>query len=152
MKFTTIEEVLEYFDELDTEVLHPTGLEQAIIGIVERFGMQPVILLDREKCIDILVKRDGMTEEEADEFFEYNIIGAWMGEGTPCFATLIEKKRETPGHKLTVKVIPAAKPLDCQGIDSETKTGKLDCSHPFIYREYIGQTPGKCVTCKRIVP
>ena len=28
---------------------------------------------------------DGMTEEEAVEYFEFNIIGAWMGEETPCF-------------------------------------------------------------------
>ena len=26
-----------------------------------------------------------MTNEEAIEFFEYNIQGAWVGEGTPCY-------------------------------------------------------------------
>jgi hypothetical protein len=59
--------------------------------MVERFGMRPVILLDRDKCISIFVERDGMTHEEAEEYFEFNIIEAWVGEGTPCFATLIEK-------------------------------------------------------------
>jgi hypothetical protein len=33
--------------------------------------------------------RDGMEYEEAEEFFDFNVIGASMGEGTPCFATLI---------------------------------------------------------------
>jgi hypothetical protein len=27
----------------------------------------------------------GMTEEEAQEYFDYNIIGAYVGERTPCF-------------------------------------------------------------------
>jgi len=47
-------------------------------------------LLDRDKCIDILIKRDRMSYEEADDFFEFNAVGSWMGEGTPCFATLIK--------------------------------------------------------------
>jgi hypothetical protein len=53
--------------------------------------MNPLILLDRDKCIEILVERDGMDHDEAEEFFEYNVIGAWMGEGTPCFAILIKE-------------------------------------------------------------
>jgi hypothetical protein len=27
----------------------------------------------------------GMSEEEAEEFYEFNTIGAWMGDGTPIF-------------------------------------------------------------------
>ena len=26
-----------------------------------------------------------MTNEEAIEYFEFNVVGAWMGEGTPIF-------------------------------------------------------------------
>ena len=29
-----------------------------------------------------------MTEEDAEEFFSFNQIGAWWGETTPCFITL----------------------------------------------------------------
>jgi len=32
-----------------------------------------------------MVARDGMTEEEAIEYFEFNVTGAWVGEGTPAF-------------------------------------------------------------------
>jgi hypothetical protein len=35
--------------------------------------------------LDILVKRDGMSPEEAREFFEYNTVGSWVGEETPIF-------------------------------------------------------------------
>ena len=38
--------------------------------------------------------RDGMSYEDAIEFFEYNTIGSWMGEGTPLFAPLIGVKDE----------------------------------------------------------
>jgi hypothetical protein len=30
---------------------------------------------------------DGMTEEEAEEYFNFNQLGAWIGENTPCFLT-----------------------------------------------------------------
>jgi hypothetical protein len=86
-----VSEFLENFSETNKDALYPTGFENAIIGSVERYGMNPLILLDRDKCIEILIERDGMDHDEAKEFFEFNIIGAWMGEGTPCFAILVKK-------------------------------------------------------------
>ena len=32
-----------------------------------------------------------MSEEEAQEYFEHNTIGAWVGEGTPLFIHLTEE-------------------------------------------------------------
>lgn len=80
------DEFLEYLSEFEGEKLYPTEHKDAIVGIVERFGMNPIIVLDKMKIIRKLV-RDGMTEEEAEEFFSFNIVGAWMGEGTPAFVT-----------------------------------------------------------------
>jgi len=90
-----IEEVLDYINEMNPEALYPTDMGNAVIGVVERFGQDPLVLLDREKCIRILMGNmdddsEQMTREEAEEYFQYNTIGAWMGEGTPCFATLTE--------------------------------------------------------------
>ena len=51
--------------------------------------MNPVVLYNKNKCIDIMIKRDGMTEEEAIEFYYYNIVGAHMGDYTPCFAEIL---------------------------------------------------------------
>ena len=64
------------------------GFDEAIIGISERCGRAPIVAYDRDKCIDILVERDGMTYEEAEDFFGFNGIGSWMGEETPEFITL----------------------------------------------------------------
>ena len=65
------------------------GFEDAFIGMSYRFGIDvPVATYDREKCIEIII-RDGwqtvVTREEADEYFEYNVIGAWLGDSTPIF-------------------------------------------------------------------
>lgn len=86
-----ISEFLDNFSEMNDKAIYPIGFENAVIGSVERFGMAPLILLDRDECIRIFMDRDGMDYEEAIEFFDFNVIGAWMGEGTPCFATLIKK-------------------------------------------------------------
>lgn len=81
------EKVREYLADIDSEVLLADGFDEAIIGTVERFSSGPLVLYDREKCIQILMGQE-MTRSEAEEFFDYNVTGAWMGDGTPCFATL----------------------------------------------------------------
>tara|TARA_Y100000361_G_C10873440_1_gene195394 strand:+ start:96 stop:359 length:264 start_codon:yes stop_codon:yes gene_type:complete len=69
------------------------GFDEAIIGTVERFGdSEAIVLYDKEKVIQILMKE--MPREEAEEYFYYNIIGAYVGEGTPAFATIIKEKDE----------------------------------------------------------
>lgn len=75
---------------MNEEAVYPTDLKDAIIGYVERIGLSPCILLDREKCVDIFIERDGMTYEEAIEHFEFNVIGSYVGESTPMFATLMK--------------------------------------------------------------
>ena len=67
------------------ELLLADGFEAALIGTGERWGQPTIAVYDREKCIEVLEKRDGMTQEEANEFFEFNVVGAWVGEQTPIF-------------------------------------------------------------------
>jgi hypothetical protein len=57
--------------------------DEAIIGVAERIGMEAVVAYDTDKIIEIL-SRD-MTEEEAIEYFDFNIIGAYVGERTPIY-------------------------------------------------------------------
>ena len=61
------------------------GFEDAIIGTAERVGMRDVVAYDAEKCIQILIDRDGMTSQEAHEFFHFNVLDCWVGEQTPVF-------------------------------------------------------------------
>lgn len=60
------------------------GFDDAIMGICHSFGKESVVCYDQIKILSNLVSQ-GMTEEEAQEYFDYNIIGAYVGEKTPCF-------------------------------------------------------------------
>ena len=40
---------------------------------------------DYDKCINVFKSRDGMTHEEAVDFFHYNVSDAYVGEYTPAF-------------------------------------------------------------------
>ena len=85
---TTEQEVQDWIIEYNEEALLADGFEEAFLGVSEVFGRPLLATYDRDKCIDILVERDGMTYEEAVEFFDFNVIGAWVGESTPIYLTL----------------------------------------------------------------
>ena len=60
--------------------------DECIMGTVDRFGFDhPVFLYDLSKIIQKLMTRDGMGLESAHEYFEFNMLGAWVGPGTPAF-------------------------------------------------------------------
>ncbi len=60
------------------------GFDDAIIGIGERCGQTPLVVYSVEKAIGILMNQ-GMNYEEAQEYFDFNVLGSWMGEGTPMW-------------------------------------------------------------------
>lgn len=68
----------------DSSLILFPDLAPAFVGIVERFGLPPIACYDYDGVI-ALYMRDGMTRDEAEEFFNFNTIGAWVGERTPCF-------------------------------------------------------------------
>jgi len=74
--------------------LDPDYFDEAIVGVAERCGLSPVILYDRNKCIDLLVE-EGMPIDEAYEYFDFNIIGSYIGDETPLFATFLETWKES---------------------------------------------------------
>lgn len=67
------------------------GFDDCIAGVVHRCGQPTIICYDKEKVLEQLMD-DGMTDEEAIEYFEYNQIGAWVGEQTPCFISPFDKE------------------------------------------------------------
>ena len=76
-------EAFSYLNE-DMLFMDPPKFDEAIIGYVERAAGQPVICYDKDKVLKILME-DGMDWDEALEYYEYNIVGAYMGENTPVF-------------------------------------------------------------------
>lgn len=67
-----------------SEALVADGFDDAVIGMARQFN-KDLVVYDEDKCIKILMERDGMTDEEAIEFFEFNVVGAYVGEHTPVF-------------------------------------------------------------------
>jgi len=68
-----------------SEPLLADGFESAFIGWFTRCGKMPIACYDYDKCVVLLMKRDKMSETEAIEYMDFNVVGAWVGEGTPAF-------------------------------------------------------------------
>ena len=76
-------------DEYAEGAVMLTWLEGAIVGIVEDFGSPGrKMLYSKQKILDILQERDLMTMGEAEEFYDYNILGLYAGEQNSVFLDL----------------------------------------------------------------
>jgi hypothetical protein len=69
----------------DTDFVFYDDIDDALIGVVTRFGQEPIICYDYYRCLAIYQERDGISYEEAVEHFEFNVIGGYVGPNTPCF-------------------------------------------------------------------
>jgi hypothetical protein len=72
-------------EEHDYELifLEPASqFDGCIVGVAERCGMPPCVVYERDRVIAALVER-GMAPEDASEYMEFNIAGAYMGGRTP---------------------------------------------------------------------
>ena len=63
------------------------GFDNAIVGVGERNNTDSMIVYDYNKMVKILVTRDDMSYEEAEEYIDFNIVGAWIGDTTPIIVT-----------------------------------------------------------------
>ena len=81
-----IQEMLKQYSPEYDDVQLADGFEDAFIGIGDKFGVLSAVY-DKQKCLQILQK--DMSGEEAIEYFEYNILGSWVGDNTPTFLEYI---------------------------------------------------------------
>ena len=91
----TFDELREELAAIDPDIILFDGYDEALIGYVERFNEAghhiTVALYDRERCIELLVERHGVTFDEALEHFSYNTLGCYAGATNPAFATLLRR-------------------------------------------------------------
>jgi hypothetical protein len=66
------------------DTLYADGFEDAFLGLGTQFNHE-VAIYSTKICLMILMERDGMTLEEAHEYLDYNVTGAYVGETTPIF-------------------------------------------------------------------
>ena len=69
----------------EEKLVKANGLEDAIIGVGSRMNMPDVLIYSYNKCVKIFMEKEGWTHEEAIEWMDYNVVGAWVGDTTPIF-------------------------------------------------------------------
>lgn len=79
----TREEIHEALLEMDESALLMDGFDEAFIGFSRRLTEPLLAVYSWEKMVDLLIERDGMEYEDAVEYIDYNVLGAWVGERTP---------------------------------------------------------------------
>ena len=78
--------VEEYILKFKNDPVFYTGYKKAIIGIAHINDLKPIIAYDLGMLLDLIVEEDDdTTYEDALDHYYYNIIGGWVGEGTPVF-------------------------------------------------------------------
>jgi len=80
-----LEIINEHLEEMEIQTLSADGFDDAILGIVTDFNSSERIAYSVTKCIEILMTRDNMSMEDAVEYFDFNVRGAYMGVGTPLW-------------------------------------------------------------------
>lgn len=77
--------IKEHLAEANPAALLADGLEDALVGYTINTHMPHVAVYDAAKCVEVLMKRDGMTPEEAEEFLEFNTYCAYVGPNGPIY-------------------------------------------------------------------
>jgi hypothetical protein len=70
--------------EMNEEALFADGFGKALVGYARRCGQPTLAVYDAGKCIEILIEM-GLSRDEAIEHFEFNVVGAWVGDHTPIY-------------------------------------------------------------------
>ena len=90
---TTYKEKLAILEEIaidqDADITLMDGYEDALIGYTEGNDISSAVY-DYDKCINILITRDKMSEEEAIEYFSNTIrTFAYINESKPIIMHLV---------------------------------------------------------------
>lgn len=78
------EDPFDELSEVNPEALLADGFEGAYLGYVINTHHRSVAVYDALKCVEILME-DGMTEDEANEYLEFNTFCAYVGPDGPLF-------------------------------------------------------------------
>ena len=85
------DQILEDYGEDAETMLFADGFDDAIVGVGSVFGGKLCAIYDTDLIVKQCMK-DGMKYDEALEFFDFNIAGAYVGDQTPIFIHKIERE------------------------------------------------------------
>ena len=69
--------------EMEENTLLIDGFDEAFLGFSQRINQPILAVYSYDGLVKVCMDRDGMEWEEAVEYVDYNIVGAWVGEQTP---------------------------------------------------------------------
>tara|TARA_B100000085_G_scaffold276326_1_gene295308 strand:+ start:4096 stop:4455 length:360 start_codon:yes stop_codon:yes gene_type:complete len=75
------ERLRETISEHNPEAMFADGFDESIMG----YSSDGKVIYSADQIIGTLMNRDGMTQEEATEYFNFNIECAFVGEFTPIY-------------------------------------------------------------------
>tara|TARA_R100001509_G_scaffold141372_1_gene96415 strand:- start:138 stop:404 length:267 start_codon:yes stop_codon:yes gene_type:complete len=73
----------------EEESLTADGFDDALIGCT--YGANVVAVYDIDKMIEILME-EGLDWDEAAEFLDFNVVGAYVGEKTPKYIRFVTEE------------------------------------------------------------
>jgi len=76
--------IANQYEDVPLLFLDPEDFDKTIIGVAEGYNFGPTVAYDYDKIIEENMK-DGGTIEDAEEYFNFNQIGAYVGKHTPIF-------------------------------------------------------------------
>lgn len=78
----TAQTVRATLSDLNPDAVLFDGLDAALIGFGGIAHNEPIAVYSKAKILEQLMA-DGLSIEDADEYFSFNIVGAWAGPHTP---------------------------------------------------------------------
>jgi hypothetical protein len=75
-------------------MLKADGLDDAIIGVGHRCGEPTVVVYDIDLSIQAVQRELKCEIWEAVEYFNFNILGSYIGEHTPMFVERVQGIKE----------------------------------------------------------
>ena len=80
-----MDDLRETLKETNPEAMFADGLDEAIVGLGTRHPTAPVVVYDYDKCIDVFMRDNNWSYDEAVEWMEFNVVCSYVGPGTPIF-------------------------------------------------------------------
>jgi hypothetical protein len=82
-KSATRADIQQALEEMDESTLLMDGFDEAFIGWSRRINEPLLAVYSYDGLIKVCTERDGMSFDEAVEYVDFNVAGAWVGEQTP---------------------------------------------------------------------
>lgn len=102
------EEIRELIAEENPGALLADGLEAGLIGVTANYHGPTRAVYDVDLCVAALIKVHGITEEEAEEYLEFNTLtlGAYIGEDGPVFVRILRETEVGNVHRGVIGLPP----------------------------------------------